>query len=341
MPPEETRHLRRRLEMTLRILRQKPASFSDRLLFANAGENILQRAPFGSMIENVVGRDDRDTDPAGDPRQRLDPRPVIATIEMRDSKIERPCPERLAHPAELGFETFGPRTFPLTARKSSFASRSHHLPFRDSSRRKRDHLSRAFRRCPSPFLLAFLAQNLPPTPCLRHQRDEHLSLGGRRHIRQVEFARPLGAAPLSKRQKPRQATISSTILWKAQKTRGILQIETRPDDELHASLLRRRMRTHHAGKRVAIGNGDRIEAERLGPLDQLMCMRPAIEEREVSDNLQLGISLALLHLETLPSHQNIPCRNQTGISRAALGSPVSSSPPLPAAASSAPYNPAR
>ena len=49
------------------------------------------------------------------------------------------------------------------------------------------------------------------------------------------------------------------------------------------------VRAHHAGDRIAVGDAEAGEAERLGLLDQLLRMRAAAQEGEIGGDGKLGI----------------------------------------------------
>src|SRR5262249_60936815 len=49
------------------------------------------------------------------------------------------------------------------------------------------------------------------------------------------------------------------------------------------------IRAHRAGECVAIGDGERFEAEQLRSGDQLFWMRAAAQEREIGGDIELGV----------------------------------------------------
>ena len=106
--------------------------------------------------------------------------------------------------------------------------------------------------------------------------------------RQVAFA--LGGAPLAERQQPREPAIGRPVGREAQHARTIVEIEPRADDEADARRLGRHMGAHHAGQRVAVGDGERLEAERGGGDRQLVGVRRAAQEAEVRGDLELGVA---------------------------------------------------
>ena len=56
---KQLQHLLDRLEMTLAIDLEPEARFRDGAFFADAGQDILQHAPVGMVIEHVIGGDER------------------------------------------------------------------------------------------------------------------------------------------------------------------------------------------------------------------------------------------------------------------------------------------
>ena len=57
---------------------------------------------------------------------------------------------------------------------------------------------------------------------------------------------------------------------------------------------------HHARHRIAVGDGDGLQAQLGGPRDQLLGMRGAGQEREIARHAELRIA----------GHANSPCANQ-------------------------------
>ena len=109
-------------------------------------------------------------------------------------------------------------------------------------------------------------------------------------IVEIKRALALLGAHLPKREQPRQPAIGCPVARQAHEARAILQVEARADDELEPHLLGRDVRAHDARKRIAIGDGDRVEAQRLRLRDELLAVGGAAQEREVGRDLQLGIA---------------------------------------------------
>src|SRR5271167_3452963 len=84
---KEPRHLLRRFQMALGIGRETIAGYSDRAAFANAGQHILQRAPLGHVIKNIVGRDERQTGRLAERGEAGEAPQIVATVEVLSSEI--------------------------------------------------------------------------------------------------------------------------------------------------------------------------------------------------------------------------------------------------------------
>ena len=155
-----------------------------------------------------------------------------------------------------------------------------------------------------------------PAPILRRKRDENLSLRVPRDIGEAQAALAFFCATLTQRQQTAEPAIGAAVARKTQQARRILEIETRADDETQAHRLRRRVRAHDARQRVAIGNGQRREPQRLGLGYEFVRMRGALQEREVAGHLQLGIGgerrFPVSPHRNVIRHAKNPCRNQRG-----------------------------
>src|SRR5690606_26584089 len=79
-----------------------------------------------------------------------------------------------------------------------------------------------------------------------------------------------------------------------------LDRECAADDQLDAALLGGDERANDARDRAFVGQRDCGVAEIRGPLDELLRMRRTLEEREVAERMELGVT-----------HQpSLPCRYQ-------------------------------
>ena len=126
-------------------------------------------------------------------------------------------------------------------------------------------------------------------------------------IVEMERAFPLLGAALTKREQAAEPAVSGAVRWVGKQARRIVKIEARADDEFDAAdLACRKMRAHHAGKRVAVGDGDGREPERLCRRHQLLGVRAAAQEGEIGGDVELGVARGEGH------HPNTPCRYQAG-----------------------------
>ena len=133
-------------------------------------------------------------------------------------------------------------------------------------------------------------RHLPPVPIIRRQCDENLAFGVGGNIGEEQQALALGGAALAKRDEAAQTAVGSAITRKAQQTWRVLKIEPCADDEAEPRVLRRHVGADHTGERIAIGNRNRGEAQRLGFRHQFIGVRGAAQEREVTRHLQFGVA---------------------------------------------------
>src|SRR5579875_1889391 len=96
---------------------------------------------------------------------------------------------------------------------------------------------------------------------------------------------------------------------------AVSKIEATADHQAHACGLGRLVGAHDAGQRVAIDDGERLDAHDRSGGEQLLAGRRTAQEAEMRGHLQLGVARA--------AHPKIPCRNQRC-------EPVSGSSPSPA-----------
>ena len=91
------------------------------------------------------------------------------------------------------------------------------------------------------------------------------------------------------------------------------EIEARADHEANADLLGGDVRPHDAGKRVAIGQRERGQAELGGAQDQLLGVRSPAQKREIAGDLQLGVGGHWPRWLTAGIQPNSPCRYHRGM----------------------------
>ncbi len=112
---------------------------------------------------------------------------------------------------------------------------------------------------------------------------------GRRDVVERQQALPFVGTALAEREETREAAIGGAIGRQAEQARRVGEIEPGTDDEFEVDLLRRHIRPHDAGERIAIGDRQRRQTKRLGLRDQLMRVGAAAQEGEVRRHLQLRI----------------------------------------------------
>ena len=101
---EQAGHFGGRFDVPLGVGLQPQARFGDRALFADAGQHVLQGAPFGTVIEHVIGRDHRRADLAGQGVQRGDPFQIPRAIGPGRDQPD-PARERIRQTLKLGLES--------------------------------------------------------------------------------------------------------------------------------------------------------------------------------------------------------------------------------------------
>lgn len=142
-------------------------------------------------------------------------------------------------------------------------------------------------------------------------RDQSLPIGD--DIVPFEMAFCFAGPALAERQQPAKARIGRPVGRIDQHRHAVGEIETAADNQPDACRLCRFMRAHDAGKRIAIDDSERFDAERCGLREQLLAGRCSAQEREMRGDLQLGISCSA-------GHPKIPCMNH-------LCDPVAASSP--------------
>ena len=138
-----------------------------------------------------------------------------------------------------------------------------------------------------------------PAPAIGGERDENLTVRGRRNVVQRQQTLPFVGTPLAEREETGETAIGGAVGRQAEQARRVGEIETGTDDEFEIDLLRRHVRSHDTGERVAIGDRERRQTERLGLRDQLMRMRAAAQEGEIGRHLQLRVGGRTAATETM------------------------------------------
>jgi hypothetical protein len=110
-------------------------------------------------------------------------------------------------------------------------------------------------------------------------------------------------------QEPRQPLVTLHIHRIGEQRIAIERFQSRADDQLDplfdryrrqaflfflfVILVHRRIGAHDTGQRIAVGDADRVMAERDRLLDQLARMRAATQEAVVGGDLELGLTHGL------------------------------------------------
>lgn len=102
-----------------------------------------------------------------------------------------------------------------------------------------------------------------------HQdRDQTFAIGD--DIIPIEMAFCFAGPALAERQQAAEPRISRSIGWIGQDRHAVGEIETAADDQPDACRLCRFMRAHDAGKRIAIDDSERLDAEQCRLRKQLL-----------------------------------------------------------------------
>ncbi len=139
---------------------------------------------------------------------------------------------------------------------------------------------------------------------LGEEREDHALRMGIDVI-EGEDAFALLRPPLAEAEQPAERAIGGTIGGIGQQRRPALrQVEPRADDEGEFRVLRRLMRAHDAGQRVAVGHGKGRQPQMLRLHGELLGMRCAAQEGEIAAALKLGVGD--------PAHADNPWTNHLG-----------------------------
>ena len=112
----------------------------------------------------------------------------------------------------------------------------------------------------------------------RPERAPRSALRHRRRVGPVEIAFGLAAALLAERQQPAQPRIGRPVGRIDQDRHAVGEIEPAADDQADAGGLGGLMGAHDAGQRVAVDDGERLDAEDGGVREQLLAGRRAPQE---------------------------------------------------------------
>jgi hypothetical protein len=134
----------------------------------------------------------------------------------------------------------------------------------------------------------------------------------RTDVGEKERALPFLGSYLADCQQAAETAICRAVARVSEKARRVLKVEPRADDEFDSAyLLGGEMSAYHAGKRVAIGDGDRRKLERSCRGHQLFGMGGPAQEGEIGGDVEFGIA----GHGKCPQPKT-PCMNQPGLPRA-------------------------
>ncbi len=128
----------------------------------------------------------------------------------------------------------------------------------------------------------------------------------------MQNAFALRRAAAAEAQQAREPSVGGAVDGEAEQAVAAGKIEPRADDELDAGFLRLDMRADHAGQRVAVGDGDGLQAERRRLEHQLLRVRAAAQEAEIGRDLKLGV---IGHAAISLSSASTPCTAQRLVAR--------------------------
>src|SRR3546814_6756754 len=89
------------------------------------------------------------------------------------------------------------------------------------------------------------------------QEDEDLARAVLDDLFEGKQAVSFLGTPLAQGEQAAEPTVGGAVGRKAEQLRSIRRHEAGADEKLDLHLLRRQVRAHHAGQRVAVGDGDR------------------------------------------------------------------------------------
>ena len=239
---EKLRHFVRRFQMPLGIGFEKPARLVQRDMLADAGDDVLQLAPFGTVIEHIIGGQQRHTSGARHTLPFPQAAAVIALMRHGDSKPDPAgCGAEEVFQKRLDFSG----AYLRTAEIYFFRQFAHFLIF----------LGKIF----VPEFFGKIIQPLLPLGMGRHHHQQQALLPFEKIV-ESDMAFAFRGAQFSGAQQPAEAAIGGPV-------RGIGEDIGRAIDEDKACAnqqpgliffdhLQRRIGAHDAGQRVAVGNAD-------------------------------------------------------------------------------------
>ncbi len=235
----DRRKTRARAQVPLAVRVQREAAFGERLLHADRGERVLQRAPRADVHVDVARGDPRQS---GHARERLgarEPDTVAGAGEELDGE-PRAAGKSGCDPAGGG-ERLGVVGLALA--------------------------QRGFRGHP--------------------QREQ--PVGERRDVVAAKRVAALRRVAPAAGDQLRQVAVARAIGDEQHDLHAVDERHLAADHERQAGFLRRKMRADDTGERAFVGDRERRIAQRLRPVNELVRMRRAAQEREVRQAVELGV----------------------------------------------------
>ena len=240
---EQLRHPLRRLQIVLGVRPDQPAGGGERDAVADAGQDVLQVAARRRVVQHLGGGDQGQAGAPGMPAQAGFPAHFLGAPV--------PCRQRVQPVAER-------------------------LPQRPGDRAR---LRAPDQQAP----IAAPERNEPPGPLA--------------HLRPGDARLPFRPPPAAGGDQPAEVGVAGPIRREQHAGGKLRRVTGRrdgrgvrcsvdghlgADDQAHAQLLRLHVRPHHAVHAVAVGQGERLDPERMRLLDQLVGVTRPVEKREVA-----------------------------------------------------------
>ncbi len=108
-------------------------------------------------------------------------------------------------------------------------------------------------------------------------------------VAQLHRVFALGAAPARQRDQARELGVGTAVGRQQHQQQFAVEVELGADDQVQAVLARRHVGLDHAGQRALVGDRERAVALPRGLGDQLLGVRSATQEAEITDAVQFGV----------------------------------------------------
>ena len=285
---EKLRHVVRRFQMPFGIGFEKAARRVQGDMLADAGDDVLQFAPFGRVIEHVIGGEQRHS---GGARHALPFAQAAAVIALMGHGDAEP------KPAGCGGEK-------LFQKKPDFFG-AHLRRIGMYFFREFAHLLIFPGKVFVPEILGGLIHPLLLVRTRRHQHQQQAFLPFE-EIVEREMAFALGGAQFSRTQQPAEAAIGGAVGGVSENVgRAVNEDKARANQQfwpVFFDCLQRRIGAHDTGQGVAVGNADGGKPALCRRFHKLPGMRGAAQEGIIRRHGDFGIGI----------HAKTPCRNHCG-----------------------------